>query len=136
MNERTKVALILVAVAAASGYLLWPSTNPGTGEPLVDVRVPDLDATAEAGETAFNTYCAACHGKNAAGQDGIAPPLVHVIYEPNHHADQAFYIAARQGVRQHHWPFGNMPPVEGITDDEIGKIVAYLRNLQRANDIY
>ncbi|HSM30420.1 MAG TPA: c-type cytochrome, partial [Woeseiaceae bacterium] len=65
----------------------------------------------------------------------IAPPLIHRIYEPNHHGDQSFYLAAKQGVRSHHWPFGDMPPVESITDAEVGQIVAYVRTLQRANGI-
>ena len=43
--------------------------------------------------------------------------------------------AAKQGVQQHHWPFGNMPPVEGITDAEIAVITAYIRAVQRANGI-
>jgi len=66
---------------------------------------------------------------------GVAPPLVHKIYEPNHHGDMAFLMAARNGVRAHHWKFGNMPPVEGITDAEVITIVAYVRALQRANGI-
>jgi len=45
-------------------------------------------------------------------------------------------LAARNGVRAHHWPFGNMPPVEQrLTDGELGAIVAYVRELQRANGI-
>jgi len=79
--------------------------------------------------------CAACHGANAAGQDGVAPPLVHVIYEPSHHGDEAFQRAAELGVRGHHWPFGNMPPVEGVTRADVTMITAYIRELQRANGI-
>jgi len=41
----------------------------------------------------------------------------------------------RNGVRAHHWKFGSMPPVDGITDAEDGTIVAYVRALQRANGI-
>jgi mono/diheme cytochrome c family protein len=48
----------------------------------------------------------------------------------------AFVLAARNGVRAHHWPFGDMPPVEErLTDGELGAIVAYVRELQRANGI-
>ena len=66
---------------------------------------------------------------------GVAPPLVHVIYEPSHHGDRAFLLAAQNGVRGHHWPFGNMPPVEGITQADVMDIVAYIRRLQRENGI-
>ena len=89
---------------------------------------------AEAGK-AKAAVCAACHGANAAGQNGVAPPLVHKIYEPSHHGDAAFLLAAKQGVRAHHWKFGNMPPVEGVTPGDVKMVVAYVRELQRANGI-
>ncbi|WP_343072333.1 cytochrome c [Roseibium litorale] len=104
--------------------------------PIVSVKVPELSGPAAEGEIAFNGNCAVCHGKNAAGQDGVAPPLIHKIYEPNHHGDMAFVIAARRGVRAHHWPFGNMPPVPDVTDDELVQIVTYVRTLQKANGIF
>ena len=104
--------------------------------PMVDVALPEaLSANAEVGKLAYDAKCAACHGANAAGQDGVAPPLVHKIYEPSHHGDAAFLLAAKNGVRAHHWRFGNMPPVEGVTDGDVKMIVAYVRELQRANGI-
>jgi mono/diheme cytochrome c family protein len=86
------------------------------------------------GEALFNANCAVCHGAQAAGT-GKGPPLVHRIYEPNHHGDMAFLLAARNGVRQHHWPFGDMPPVEGVSDADVALIVVYVRELQRAAGI-
>ncbi|MFK7869963.1 MAG: cytochrome c [Roseobacter sp.] len=107
-----------------------------TGEALVAVTLPaDFIDTEQMGAQAFEAKCAACHGVNAAGRDGMGPPLVHVIYEPNHHGDQAFHLAAMNGVRGHHWPFGNMPAVEGLTTSDVDAIVAYVRALQRANGI-
>ena len=85
------------------------------------------------GKVAFEAKCAVCHGANAVGQDGVAPPLVHKIYEPSHHGDGSFLVAVRNGVRAHHWRFGNMPPVEGLTEGDVKMIVAYVRELQRAN---
>ena len=103
---------------------------------MVDVILPEtLSANAEIGKLAYDAKCAVCHGANAAGQDGVAPPLVHKIYEPSHHGDAAFLLAAKNGVRAHHWRFGNMPPVEGVTDGDVKMIVAYIRELQRANGI-
>ncbi|RMD95417.1 MAG: cytochrome c [Alphaproteobacteria bacterium] len=111
-------------------------TVPAEGEPMVQVNVPaSLSPEAQMGKRAFDAFCARCHGENAAGRQGIAPPLVHRYYEPGHHGDQAFLLAARQGVRAHHWPFGDMPPVSGVTDAEVKAIVAYIRELQRANGI-
>jgi mono/diheme cytochrome c family protein len=112
------------------------SGDAAPGAALAEVAVPMLSGEAKAGEELFNANCAACHGANAAGQAGIAPPLVHVIYEPGHHSDAAFHLAAQRGVRAHHWPFGDMPPVQGVGATEVDKIVAFVRALQRANGIH
>jgi mono/diheme cytochrome c family protein len=120
------------------GAAITPSgISEASGTPLVEVGLPtSFSAQAQQGETYYNSVCAACHGINAAGQDGIAPPLVHKIYEPSHHGDGAFIAAARNGVRAHHWTFGNMPPVkEPLTDAELSAIIVYVRELQRANGI-
>jgi cytochrome c553 len=113
------------------------TTSMKTGDAMVEVRLPAaLSAKAAAGKTYFDAACASCHGANAAGQDGIAPPLVHKIYEPSHHGDAAFLVAVRDGARQHHWLFGSMLPVEQIlTDGEIALIILYVRELQRENGI-
>ena len=84
----------------------------------------------QVGETTFNANCAACHGKQAAGTDH-GPPLVHKIYEPNHHGDPAFQRAAANGVKAHHWEFGNMPKIESVTPEDVDQIVKYVRWLQR-----
>lgn len=138
------VAAAAVLVAGL-GYLLWPvSEIPAPGQvsadvsatPLVKVLVPaTFSPNAQIGKRAFEATCAACHGANAAGQDDVAPPLVHKIYEPSHHGDEAFQRAAAQGVRAHHWPFGDMPPVEDVSRTDVGMIIAYIRELQQANGI-
>ena len=53
----------------------------------------------------------------------------------NHHGDMSFVIAAQNGVRAHHWKFGNMPAVKGVTQADVLNIVAYVRALQRENGI-
>ena len=106
------------------------------GNPIIDVMVPvALSTDAQIGKRAFEAKCASCHGDNAAGQKGMAPPLVHKIYEPSHHADMAFVLAAQNGVRAHHWTFGNMPPIAGLTQGDLRYIVRYVRELQRENGI-
>ena len=107
------------------------------GAPIVEVSLPaELSANAQIGKRVFEAKCAACHGTNAAGQNGVAPPLVHKIYEPNHHSDMAFVLAAKNGVRSHHWNFGNMPPVEGLTDADVKMIARFVRELQAENGIF
>ncbi len=136
------IVIGLIGFAAVAAYL-WSSdrTTPQTsiatvGGALVDIDVPDaLSANAQIGKVAFDAKCAACHAANAVGQDGVAPPLVHVIYEPSHHGDEAFQRAVSLGVQSHHWRFGNMPAVDGLTRGDVAMIVAYVRELQRANGI-
>lgn len=101
---------------------------------FASMSVPELSAEEQGGQVLFDANCDACHGANAAGSDH-GPPLVHRIYEPSHHGDMAFMLAARQGVRAHHWQFGNMPTVEGVCDEEVLQIIAYVSALQRANGI-
>ena len=96
------VAALLVIVG-----LWWFGPNR-SGSGSVDV-LPELSRPAQAGQAVFQRSCAICHGTLAGGTDQ-GPPLVHKIYEPSHHADAAFVLAAKRGVTQHHWNFGNMPP--------------------------
>lgn len=105
------------------------------GAALIAVSVPELSPAATLGQAEFETNCATCHGVNAAGQDGVAPPLVHIIYEPSHHGDASFHRAVQQGVRAHHWRFGNMPPIEDVSEQQVASIITYVRELQRANGI-
>lgn len=132
---------VLAFLAVAVGFALYlqfrkPSVSPAPGDPILTVSVPELTGPAANGAKTYAKYCQSCHGVNAAGQKGVAPPLVHKIYEPNHHGDQAFYSAALNGAIAHHWPFGNMPPVEGIKSEEIAEIIAYVRAMQQANGIF
>lgn len=133
-----------IAVLAALGVAGWwvPTTSKNEqpvsadGAPLVVVALPaSFSDNQRLGETAFNAKCAACHGENAAGRNGFGPPLVHKIYEPSHHGDYAFEMAAQNGVTSHHWSFGDMPPVYDVTPADVAAVVAYVRVLQRANGI-
>lgn len=105
--------------------------------PIASPAAPPIAAPARAiqnGTTLFAKNCAGCHGAGAVGSDK-GPPLVHKIYEPSHHDDGSFHRAVRQGVRPHHWSFGAMPPISGVSDDEAGRIISHVRKLQRAAGI-
>lgn len=88
------------------------------------------EADAGRGEELFAANCAVCHGQEARGSDA-GPPLVHQVYEPSHHSDESFQAAVARGVQPHHWDFGAMPPVQGLSRDDVADIVAYVRQLQR-----
>jgi mono/diheme cytochrome c family protein len=113
------LTLGLYAMAACDSSQPKPAAGGGT-----------VPAELQAGEAKFNAHCSACHGAQAAGtQQG--PPLVHKIYEPNHHGDAAFLRAAEFGVKAHHWEFGNMPKIEGVSSADVEQIIRYIRWLQR-----
>jgi len=147
MNKKMGL-MIAVAAFAGAGLFLWSNSNDGRqpgdqpdattpqGAAMAKVSLPDsLSEQAKIGERAFNAACAECHGDNAAGRQGMGPPLVHKIYEPSHHGDMSFHLAVQNGVRAHHWSFGNMPPQSGLTKSDVSAIVTYVRELQQDNGI-
>ena len=87
------------------------------------------------GEALYNTTCSVCHGVGARGTKQ-GPPFLDKIYEPNHHADVAFYRAPELGVRAHHWKFGDMPKIPAVTKDDLTQIIAYIRWLQKQAGIF
>ena len=143
------VGAVFVAGVSVFGYQLFLQpeavghsmaqpdlTGIEDGAAIATVTVPaSFSDNAQIGQRVFEAKCSDCHGENAAGQKGVAPPLVHKIYEPSHHSDMSFVLAAKNGVRAHHWDFGNMPQVEDITDGEVKLVTTYIRELQRANGI-
>lgn len=89
----------------------------------------DYIGDAQRGTQLFASNCSTCHGVNARGsQQG--PPLVHKYYEPGHHGDYSFHAAVRDGVKQHHWQFGDMPPQPSVSPTEVADIIRYVRGLQ------
>ncbi|EAU44320.1 MULTISPECIES: c-type cytochrome [Alphaproteobacteria] len=139
----TGAAILVVALGAyavtRSSEQTAPAQEtmaPAEGAAMVAVTLPDtLSPEGTMGKRAFDAVCADCHGDNAAGKMGIAPPLIHKIYEPSHHGDMAFQMAAANGVRAHHWKLGDMPPQPGVTRADVTSIIAYIREVQRANGI-
>ena len=127
-------ALAICAVGAAALYLRDQEAAERDTGATVEVIPADLSVEGKTGEALFHATCAECHGQNAAGTSQ-GPPLIHDIYNPGHHSDLAFYLAAEVGVRAHHWPYGDMPAQPTVTRDEVALIVRYIRELQVANGI-
>jgi len=138
MDKRKLIALAAISLIVL-GAVLWPQFAPKpVAVPMAlpeGFIVPTFTAEQQLGQNNFTKYCAACHGDYGLGTDS-GPTFMHRVYEPNHHGDGAFYNAALNGIRAHHWKFGDMPPVEGISEAEIGPIVAYIRALQKANGVF
>ena len=135
ITERLPAIAVMAVLLGGVAIMVWQAVAPKEGTATVAVKVPPLSEQARRGNTAFDANCSACHGKNGAGTDK-GPPLVHDIYNPGHHADPAFVIAARRGVRQHHWPFGDMPAQSQVADTDLAALIQYVRELQRANGIF
>ncbi len=143
--NKVAIGVFALAVAGGGGYVMTAAVNaPNVSDatptpeaaPLVEVAIPVSFTEQQAmGQIAFEANCVVCHGVNAAGRDGVAPPLVHKIYEPSHHGDEAFQRAVALGVQAHHWPFGNMAAIEGLTRADVATIVSYIRALQVENGI-
>jgi len=114
------LAVVISVVGAACG---GSPALPATIEP----QDPELVAV---GAVVYEASCAACHGGDLRGTD-TGPSLLSVVYEPNRHSDVAISLATQVGTRQHHWGFGAMAPIEGLSDDDVEAIIAFVRETQR-----
>lgn len=121
LSPATRRALALVAFALVSAAC-------SGSEPTATTAAISSDVVA-AGEVLYAANCAECHGADLRGTDK-GPSHLSIVYEPNHHPDAAFLLAVKNGVRAHHWNFGPMLPVDGLTDEEIASITAYVRSVQ------
>ncbi|MDE0189108.1 MAG: cytochrome c [bacterium] len=137
MSHRGRQGLRIALTAASLCLFLagCGEERPENDPQVFHIAAPPLSETALLGAEHFIAHCTECHGANAGGTSE-GPPLVHIYYEPGHHADISFHIAVRQGTRQHHWEFGDMDPVPGLSDEEVNEIICYVRELQYANDIF
>lgn len=116
---------IIVALALASA-----ACAPDTGvADDVEQQEPELVA---AGEELYRSNCAVCHGVDLTGS-GTRPSLLSEVYEPDHHSDFAFAQAVEFGSPAHHWNFGPMPPIEGLSESDVEAIIAYVRENQRVS---
>ena len=123
----TTLTLVLLACSDTQDAAPSDTVNAAAEE------VAAIPAGAD-GATVYQARCASCHGADLRGTDD-GPSQLSIVYEPGHHGDAAYRSAIRNGAVQHHWNFGNMPAVEGITDAEVKMVTAYVRELQRANGI-
>ena len=82
------------------------------------------------GRGLYAAHCALCHGGDLKGTR-TGPPFLDAVYRPGHHADAAFLVAMRSGSPAHHWNFGPMLPVPGLTDAQVASITAFVRAEQQ-----
>ncbi len=137
-KQRQRIVMLAVVVWTVCGLVaalvIVRRTTEESAAVTVQVTPAALSAEGVEGQAVFEANCMACHGASAAGTK-LGPPLIHDIYNPGHHSDQAFYLAAAAGVRQHHWTYGDMPAQPQVSEVEVGLIIRYIRELQEANGI-
>ncbi len=101
-----------------------PTAEP-TPTPAPEPRFSGTD-----GRSLYGQACSVCHGQALEGTNA-GPTFLNRVYAPGHHADISFMFAIERGVRAHHWNFGNMAPVEGLSQEQVLAIIAFIREQQR-----
>lgn len=130
MNKLVILGVVIVTLGVGS-YLISASDEAD------DAITSNASVTLEKGldgKKLYEANCASCHGVTAGGTEK-GPPFLHKVYVPGHHSDAAFVMAAKRGVRAHHWKFGDMPSVPAVSDADIAAITVYIRQLQRTAGI-
>ncbi len=117
---------IAVAVVAAVA-IVGCSDNGVTSQTGTGAASETVDGF---GAQVYAESCASCHGADLRGTDK-GPSQLSIVYEPNHHSDEAYRSAIANGAPQHHWPFGDMPPVEGLSDEEVEAVIDFIRSEQQ-----
>jgi putative heme-binding domain-containing protein len=112
---RTSTALALVVAAlciavSAPGAQERPAKNPLEGR----------EAAIQAGMGLYRSRCADCHGIDASG---VRAPDLRQVWASGR-TDSGLFQTLRNGV-----PGTEMPPVQRASDDDLWKILAYLRTL-------
>jgi mono/diheme cytochrome c family protein len=88
------------------------------------------DGTASAdGAAVYAASCSSCHGADLRGTNR-GPSQLSIVYEPAHHSDDSYRSAIANGVQPHHWNFGPMPPVRGLSEVEVEAVIAFIRSVQ------
>lgn len=116
-GSRAAMAAVVLLVAACN--------SPGSsgGDAAADAR---QDALTSRGAEVYRESCASCHGDDLRGTDK-GPSHLSIVYEPSHHPDASFRSAIANGTPQHHWGFGDMPPIEGLSDADVEAVIGFVR---------
>ena len=117
--SRNVLICVVSGLAAVTGACGSDTTTPAAAA-----------TTSELGAEVYASSCASCHGDDLRGTEK-GPSHLSIVYEPNHHRDDSFRSAIANGAAEHHWDFGDMEPVEGLSDDDVEAVIAYVRSEQQ-----
>ena len=132
-----KEGLVIAGIVAAPAalYFALGEGRQGNESASSAFAVPDFSARAFEGREFFAEACGICHGSYGEGTDR-GPPLVHMVYAPDELSDSAFRRAVHDGAVARHWPFGDMPAMAGQSDGKVEAMLGFIREMQKANNIY
>jgi mono/diheme cytochrome c family protein len=117
LPRQTSAAL---ASAAMTGVLMLIAVSC-SGGPAAETA-----SSTSRGAELYASNCASCHGADLRGTDR-GPSQLSIVYEPSHHPDDSFRSAIANGAGQHHWAFGDMPPIPGLDDADADEIIEFIR---------
>ena len=117
---------LFVFVATGTGLAIAVA-GCGSGDGTTS---PVENSSTDRGADVYTEACASCHGADLRGTDK-GPSMLSIVYEPNHHTDDSFRNAIANGAPQHHWNFGDMEPVEGLSNEDVGAVIAFVRGEQQ-----
>jgi mono/diheme cytochrome c family protein len=123
------------AAATAAIYIAALLIGTSSAAERTTKVAPQVPPAFNIGKLLYGKFCSSCHGVDLKGTEQ-GPPFLHRVYHPGHHGDGSFILAAKRGVKAHHWKFGNMPPVEGVDDNMINAIVQYIRKVQKSAGLF
>ncbi|MBT8165741.1 MAG: cytochrome c [Acidimicrobiia bacterium] len=87
---------------------------------LVGLLLSGCGQTPTTGPALYARHCGACHGGDLAGNVG---PALGAGSEAAAESDASYRAAVREGV-------GDMPATARLSDEQLDKIIAYLREAQ------
>ena len=118
MIRNTSLTVAVAVVGLTIGLAACGSDDPANPS--------ESNALIDRGADVYAESCASCHGADLRGTDK-GPSHLSIVYEPNHHTDDSFRSAIANGAPQHHWNFGDMPAVEGVTGGDVEAVIAFVR---------
>jgi disulfide bond formation protein DsbB len=133
--SRFRLLLIVVVMALVAAACSGSDSSDTTAAAAADTTAAAGSGDAVHGEELYQGTCAACHGADATGIDGLGKDL-HNNEFTNSLTDPeliAFLEVGRPASDPDNTTGVDMPPKGGnpaLTDQDLQDIVAYLRTLQ------